>query len=163
MKNNEVDKALDIIHAVPIIALGTVSRSSQPWITPLFAVYDEGRGVFYWESSITDQHSRNISNNPKASIAVYDSSGSTTTGVYFEVLITEAIDPIIVEKARTMLFMRKGSNNSPKPTHNKDSIVPDTQRIYQATVIKSWINIKLYSDGFVIRDKRKEIELNLHA
>ncbi|WP_188435488.1 pyridoxamine 5'-phosphate oxidase family protein [Microbacterium murale] len=66
--------ARGIVDGIRYLTLATVDAGGVPWSTPVYFVADDELEFFYWMSSATSQHSRNIAAHPEVSLAVFDST-----------------------------------------------------------------------------------------
>src|SRR6187551_3580918 len=74
-----------IVRSLLYVTVATTSSVGEPWNSPVYSAYDD-RGNFYWTSSPLAQHSRNIDQNGRAFLAIYDSMvpAGKGEGVYIE-------------------------------------------------------------------------------
>ncbi len=72
-----------ILAATHYATLSTVDKHGQPWAAPVHYAFD-GIDTFYWWSSTTSQHSRNIEQNSNVYITIFDSAApeGTAVGLY---------------------------------------------------------------------------------
>jgi uncharacterized protein YhbP (UPF0306 family) len=63
---------LGIVFNSKFMSLATASTDGQPWVSPLVYGCDE-QLRFYWASAHEARHSVNVSANPRAALAIYDS------------------------------------------------------------------------------------------
>ena len=94
------------IHAAEILveniycSVATCSKNGDPWSSPLFYSLDSCCNLF-WASAVSAVHSRFLSRNPRAFIAIYDSSAPprTATGLYLrgkvEVILNSSVDTVV--------------------------------------------------------------------
>lgn len=67
------DELVELLFRSSFMTLATSDEASQPWASPVeFACDEELR--FYWASEMDARHSRNISNNPRVALSIYDSA-----------------------------------------------------------------------------------------
>ena len=67
------DRARSVIDANRYMALGTVDKAGQPWVSPVWFATEDYRN-FHWVSSPDAKHSLNLAAHPEVAIAIYDSS-----------------------------------------------------------------------------------------
>jgi uncharacterized protein YhbP (UPF0306 family) len=67
------DVAKNVIDTNRYMVLGTADPTGLPWVSPVYFAHD-GYRDFYWVSSPTTRHSRNVAVRTDVSIAVFDSS-----------------------------------------------------------------------------------------
>lgn len=67
------ERAKEIIKEILYITIATTSREGQPWNSPVYSAFDESYN-FYWASDQNGQHSKNIAENNKIFIVIYDST-----------------------------------------------------------------------------------------
>jgi len=81
----------------------------------VYSAYDD-RANFYWTSSPLAQHSRNIDQNGKAFLAIYDSTvpEGKGEGVYVEAAAAGLVIPEEINKAKTNLARRVGKQVGPE-------------------------------------------------
>lgn len=65
-------RARAVIDANKYMTLGTADQDGHPWVTPVYFTPD-GYTDFYWASSPTAKHSRNLDHRPDLSIVIFDS------------------------------------------------------------------------------------------
>jgi uncharacterized protein YhbP (UPF0306 family) len=66
----KLERVRSLLASQTTLALGTADESSIPRSTPLFYLADDAL-CLYWFSSRSSLHSRNLSCNPQASVAVF--------------------------------------------------------------------------------------------
>ena len=145
--NKHESRAREIVQRLLYLTVATASGQGQPWNSPVYAAYDE-HSNFYWSSSPEAQHSRNIRENDKVFLVIYDSTVPEGKGeaVYVEATAAALEDPAEIGQAKLGLA-RRASNVStepdqsePGPTASSPMIKGDTFGIYgsrfRSTVLK---------------------------
>src|SRR5690348_8698929 len=96
----EITRAKQIIEKILYITLATVDNDGQPWNSPVYSAYDSEYN-FYWASDRNGQHSRNIAENNKVFVVIYDSTvpEGTGEGVYIQAKAYMLIDKNEIQKA----------------------------------------------------------------
>lgn len=87
------EKAKQIIESNIYMTLATASKSGQPWISPVFFVYDDSYNL-YWISNKESRHSNLVRDNNKVAIVIFDSSAveGEADAVYLEAEAEEMSD-----------------------------------------------------------------------
>lgn len=150
MSNTE--KVKQIIEKIIYITLATCSKDGQPWNSPVSAFHDESLN-FYWTSWTKNQHSKNIRENPRVFIVIYDSTApeSTGEGVYIKAKAYELNKQHEIEQAL--------SYRNKKVIRDAKVFMGDyPRRIYKAVPEKVWINEEGEVNGNYI-DIRTEVDL----
>lgn len=73
-------KFLEIIESIIYLNLATVDKLGNPHNAPVYTAYDESYN-FYWKSWTENQHSKNIEENGKCFVTLYDSTTPAGTGI----------------------------------------------------------------------------------
>ena len=149
------EKAAKVITETIYAAVASCTKTGEPWNSPVFVVYDEFLN-FYWASSASSQHSRNLRSNSKVFLAIYDSSApwGTGQGVFIEAEAMEVSDPYEIARACQLRKARVPSAKQPPESF----IGARPRRIYRATPKRVWVNQDGQTNGFFV-DERVEIEL----
>ena len=71
--------ARTLVLANSYLTLATVGADGVPWATPVWFAA-RGLDVFVWASKPGAQHSRNIAENPRVSLVIFDSSATPGDG-----------------------------------------------------------------------------------
>jgi len=144
-----------IINKIIYITVAT-SSNGQPWNTPVYAVHDD-KYNFYWISWKKSQHSKNISENKKAFIVIYNSTRPLGTNILQSVYIkAEAHEVNNGEELESAVgYLNKSENKKYKL---KDFTGNNPKRIYKAIPKKFWLNAK--SESMVNR-KTKEMRVEV--
>lgn len=150
-----IEKAKNIIESNLYCSLSTCSTDGDPWISPVFFVYDDDWNL-YWSSAIISQHSQNIySNRGKVAIAIYGSQvpEGTGQGLYFTgtAKVVESFESALAEKIIGWARQRtKNANNKTAADYLGDS----PRRFYQFTPQNVWVTGKrTVSNGQLVDTK----------
>jgi Pyridoxamine 5'-phosphate oxidase len=143
----------EVFEQIKYCTVATVSNDGQPWNTVVFSAYDD-KGNIYWGSHVDAQHSRNIRNNGKVFLVIYNSTvaAGTGVGVYIKATCAEISDPTEVKFAHNLLQTRRivpywklGDVKANFPV-----------RLYKAVPEQIWTNDESRRDGVYI-DTRAEL------
>lgn len=79
-----------LVNRMKYMTLSTVDQNGNPWVTPLFYVFDDQYN-FYWYSRRVADHSKNISHNSAAAVSIYDQNMSEDNagGLYLKGVASE--------------------------------------------------------------------------
>jgi len=100
------DEARAILDENILGTLATVNSDGSAWATPLHVIYDET--ALYWFSNADKQHSLNIGNDPRVSLAIFSQDESRgPKGVYFNGSV-EALADEDIESVRQRMRDRTG-------------------------------------------------------
>jgi hypothetical protein len=136
-----IPKAIEIIRNVKYMTIATASEDGQPWNTPVAWFRFNRDYVLYWASWVDNQHSKNIRDNGKAFIVIYDSTpadGKPSAGVYIQAETSELND-----KDEVMQAAKVFGNDPYNSSDGHEYLGAKPRRIYKATPQKMWLN----SDG----------------
>jgi general stress protein 26 len=138
------EKAKNILNTIRYITIATVDGNGQPWNSPVSASLSCGN--FYWASSKKNQHSKNIVDNGKAFIVVYDSTApeGTGEGVYIKAEACEISDRNDIRQIA--------------PNDIEEYSGRSHRRLYRATPLEAWLNDEGELDGKYM-DIRVKIDL----
>lgn len=142
--------AQKIIDSLKYITIATSDKSGQPWNSPVGHFLDNEHN-FYWCSWKDNKHSKNIRENNKVFIVIYDSKAPAGTG--------EGVYVLATAHELTKLDDIKDALKHNTDPYNQDA--PETfsgdypRRVYKAVPGKFWINDEGNLDGNYI-DVRKE-------
>lgn len=161
MSDNHNKRVAEIIQQILYITIATASKDGQPWNTPVYSGFDENLN-FYWASDKGSQHSRNVRENSRVFLVIYDSTMAEGTGegVYIEAEAVELTDKEEMKVARRSTQGRKGKQAEEDPyiQFTGDNI----RRIYKATPKKIWMNDdEKDANGNYVRDIRVEVPLDI--
>jgi nitroimidazol reductase NimA-like FMN-containing flavoprotein (pyridoxamine 5'-phosphate oxidase superfamily) len=158
MSERHRNRAREIVQRILYVTIATASSKVEPWNSPVYSAYDDDAN-FYWTSSPHAQHSRNIDDNGKAFLVIYDSTApeGTGEGVYVEATAAALEDPAEIAEARRNLALRVRKQLGPEPDRLLEAGV---QRIYRATPKRVWMNgFEHDANGSFVRDIRVEIPI----
>jgi hypothetical protein len=138
------------------LTLATVDNNSDPWNAPVYSAFDE-KYTFYWMSSLTSQHSKNIRLNSKTFAVMYDSTvlEGTGFGVYLRGNSYElnSIDIEEIIHGIRVLGTRIHATDFPKAS---DYLSPFHRRVYKFIPEQAWVNTIVTIQGKKL-DQRLEI------
>jgi general stress protein 26 len=151
------NRAKEIIRNILYITLATTSKEGWPWNSPVYSASDESY-TFYWISYKNAQHSKNITENRRVFIVIYNSTvpEGTGVGVYIQAKAYVVTDEEEVQRAVNYLYQRIGGQPPPEKVKELQGDCP--RRIYKAVLEKFWINARGEVDGNYI-DVREEVVL----
>ena len=101
MKSSYINRARQIIGKINYATIATASKEGRPWNSPVAQVHDKELNI-YWFSDKEGQHSRNVRENDRVFIVIYDSTvpEGQGEGVYIEAKAYEVTDPDEITYAR---------------------------------------------------------------
>lgn len=144
-------KAKDILAKIRYATLATVTPEGMPWNSPVAHEIDKNYNI-YWFSDKENQHSKNLRNNPRVFIVIYDSTAPEGEGVYMEADVIELSDADEINKIRNA---KKG-----KEINDAENFLGGAvRRCYKATPSRMWMNDAEVRNGDFIRDYRVEVNL----
>lgn len=151
-----IQRTKEIISKILYITIATASKDGSPWNSPVYSAYDEEYN-FFWISSPEAQHSKNIKENNRVFLVIYDSTiaEGTGEGVYIQAKAYELTDEEEITHALQYHYGRK--EKSPRPAI--DFLGNQPRRIYKAVPEKVWINTDKKIESHHV-DGRVEIPLN---
>ena len=147
------NKAKKVIKDITYITLATSSSKGEPWNSPVYSAFDKSYN-FYWASWTENQHSRNIMENNKVFVVVYDSRvvEGTGFGVYIKGKACQLNHIEEIKNAISLMYKRKGKNaRSPEQFLRKFP-----RRIFKFVPEKVWVNSSGEVKGNFV-DKRVDI------
>jgi nitroimidazol reductase NimA-like FMN-containing flavoprotein (pyridoxamine 5'-phosphate oxidase superfamily) len=150
-------EAVKILKKIIYATVATSTATGEPWNSPVYIVYDDELN-FYWASGKSSQHSRNIVENSRISIVVYDSTvpWGTGRGVFIE---GRAREVVAIDEIVKACELRKARVTEAK--YPPEEFLPDKPRsIYKVTPTKLWVNQDVRVDGYFV-DERTELNLNM--
>lgn len=155
MNMDNTAKAKSIISKILYITIATATKSGTPWNSPVYSAYDDNYN-FYWASDQNGQHSKNIRENSKIFIVIYDSTvpEGTGEGVYIQANAYELTDTDEIIRALKCLDKRV----SKKPHSSDQFLGKMPRRVYKAVPEKFWLNGDGEINGNYI-DIRHEVKL----
>ncbi len=148
-------RAKEIIDKIAYATIATSSPDGQPWNSPVYYNHDEKMNI-YWVSDKNGQHSKNIKENSRVFIVLYDSTATEGegVGVYIQAVASQVTDPNEILKVRRI---KKGSHFQQSPD---DFLGGSIRYMYKAVPEKIWLNEAEVVDGAFIRDYRVEISID---
>jgi nitroimidazol reductase NimA-like FMN-containing flavoprotein (pyridoxamine 5'-phosphate oxidase superfamily) len=151
-------RAKEIIEKILYITIATASRDGTPWNSPVYSAFDEDYN-FYWVSDQNGQHSKNIAENDKIFMEIYDSTvpEGTGEGVYIQAKAYKLESPKDIEYGLMYLVERVNKRKDPKP-RVAEFQGDNPRRVYKAVPEKVWVNGNGDINGKYI-DIRIELEL----
>ena len=154
MKKEPAKRAAEILESKKIIVVATAGKDGQPWNTPAAGFRFPGELDFYWTSWQQNQHSKNIRENKRVFIVVFDEEAAE--GVYFVADAQELNDEQEVWAAAKVF----GENNKFCPSNGDEYLGDKPRRIYKAVPSQAWMNAdKVDESGKSQYDFREEISL----
>ena len=156
-------RAAEIINKVLYITIASVSKDSQPWNSPVYSGFDEDLN-FYWSSDKESQHSKNVRDNGKVFLVIYDSTApeSTGEGVYVQAKAQELGENDEIQVARRVTQTRKGQADELSEREYEKFSGSAVRRVYKAVPQKAWMNdVELDKDNKYIRDIRVEVPIDI--
>lgn len=151
MSHYHIQRAKQILASIHYATLATVSEDGTLNNSPVQYDLDADLNI-YWTSDKNSQHSRNVRNNGKVSIVIYDSTAPVGKGegVYFEATATELdhTEKIINTKSDIQLHLDEFQGKA-------------VRRIYKASPIHAWLNDVEEINGQFIRDYKVKLSLDL--
>lgn len=148
-------KAKDIIAKIIYINIATITKTNNPWNSPVFSAYDNDYN-FYWRSDKNALHSKNIENNGKVFITIYatDVPWGKGEGVFIQAAAKELIDESEINDALYLLDKRAGKSIGKSDKFSNSY----PRRVYKAVPQKFWMNVDGEVDGQFV-DKKVEVQL----
>lgn len=132
-------KAKKVINDILYITIATSDKNNQPWNSPVYSAFDKNYN-FYWASWKENKHSKNIKENEKVFVVIYDSTvlEGTGFGVYMrgKAHQLEIKDMIEIIKSLRLLYSRK--NKKPRKPEEFLALLP--RRIYKFIPEQVWVN-----------------------
>jgi nitroimidazol reductase NimA-like FMN-containing flavoprotein (pyridoxamine 5'-phosphate oxidase superfamily) len=149
-------RAKEIIAEREYITIATSGSDGQPWNSPVYSAFDENY-VFYWGSHVDAQHSKNIAQNNKVFLVIYDSTvpAGEGEGVYVLATAEKITDPKEKDKAHKAIQDRRPSFYWRREEFDE----PTPLSLYKAVPQKIWMNGEGTKDGHYI-DIRVDVLLN---
>jgi general stress protein 26 len=146
--------AKKVIDTIQYIDLATVTKEGTPWSSPLWFVRDN-KYNFYFYSPKYSQHSKNVKENGKGFVVIYDSKAPKGAGfgVYMTAKVKELNKTTDINNAIKLIFKKKKKQRTPQ-----DFLGKSPRRIYKITPIKVWVNDAELKNGLYL-DYRIPIKL----
>jgi len=151
-----VAKAKEEIKNRLYLTLATVDNNSSPWNAPVYSAFDQ-KYNFYWMSSLTSQHSKNIRYNSKTFAVIYNSTvpEGTGFGVYLRGNSYELNSRDINDITYGIAVMAARIHRSDLPPAN-DYLFPFPRRVYKFIPHQAWVNRIVTIQGKKV-DQRLEV------
>lgn len=156
MEDKFLQRAKKIISKILYITIATSTKEGTPWNSPVYSAFDEDYN-FYWASDTNGQHSKNINENNKVFLVIYDSTASEGTGegVYVQAKAQELANENEILQALEVLDKRVGKSRK----RDVNEFLGDyPRRVYKAVPEKVWVNDDGEINGNYV-DIRIEVEL----
>jgi nitroimidazol reductase NimA-like FMN-containing flavoprotein (pyridoxamine 5'-phosphate oxidase superfamily) len=137
MNGKHLELARRIVQDIKYMAIATVSKAGEPWNSPVYCAFDADYN-FYWASDREACHSRNIRENPRVFLAIYDSTvpEGTGRGVYVQAKAVELDNPEEIREGLVQLDRRVGEPHQ-TPDHFMGAM---HRRVYRANPQRVWVN-----------------------
>jgi nitroimidazol reductase NimA-like FMN-containing flavoprotein (pyridoxamine 5'-phosphate oxidase superfamily) len=134
-RENADKNAKAILSGLIYITAATVGSDFLPWVSPVFAAFDEAY-QFFWVSASEARHSQNINATHRVAIVVYDSTvpAGTGKGVYIQGTADELTEEQGIIHALQTLEQRGWK----KPLN--EVVGASIQRVYRAVPERMWIS-----------------------
>ena len=134
-----ISKAKKVISDIIYITIATSDKNNQPWNSPVYSAFDKNYN-FYWASWRENQHSKNIKENEKVFVVIYDSTApeSTGFGVYMRGKARQLEKKDIVEIIKSLKLLYSRKNKKPRKPEEFLAIFP--RRIYKFVPEQIWVN-----------------------
>jgi general stress protein 26 len=115
-----------VIDSIEYIDLATVTSGGKPWSSPLWFVRDNNYNFYFYSPNYT-QHTKNIRENGKGFVVIYDSRAPEGTGfgVYMTAKVKELSKVAEVEEAIKWIQTKKKKAKTPQ-----DFLGESPRRIY---------------------------------
>lgn len=158
MEDKFLTRAKSIIEKILYITIATASKDGQPWNSPVYSAFDKNYN-FFWASDQNGQHSKNIKENNKIFLVIYDSTAreGTGEGVYVLAKAYELTDKEEITHALKHLDGRVSKQKDPTIRVSEfQNEMP--RRVYKAVPEKVWVNDDGEINGNYI-DIRIEVDL----
>jgi hypothetical protein len=131
-------KAKAVLDTINYITIATVDSKGQPWNTPVAGFHFANDYTFYWASWLNNLHSKNIREQSKVFVVVYDSTpsnGEPGAGVYMLGKAVELNNELEV-MAAALVF----KNDPYNPSDGAHYLGDYPRRIYRFTPQQIWMN-----------------------
>lgn len=154
---NSKERIKEIISEREYITIATVDGDGQPWNSPVYSAFDD-KYIFYWGSHKDAQHSKNIAQNNKVFLVIYDSTVTPGKGegVYIKAIALPIADVKEKDKAHSLIQERR----DPIPYWRRDEFDGETPlALYKAVPVEIWTNDSDRKDGHYI-DVREIVKLS---
>jgi nitroimidazol reductase NimA-like FMN-containing flavoprotein (pyridoxamine 5'-phosphate oxidase superfamily) len=126
-----------IIDANLYLTLGTVDPDGHPWTSPVYFAA-AGHREFYWVSATDARHSRHLTERPRVSMVVFDSTVAPYHGrAVYAVGEARELSGGDLDRALQVYPGREGRGGA--PVTRQDVTAPAPYRLYRATVSDMWV------------------------
>jgi nitroimidazol reductase NimA-like FMN-containing flavoprotein (pyridoxamine 5'-phosphate oxidase superfamily) len=127
-----------VIDANSYLTLATADRAGQPWPSPVWYAHRLYR-EFFWVSSPTAQHSRNLADRPQAGVVIFDSHvpARTAQAVYLTVTAAEVTADELAQGIE--VYSARSRALGAKRWTPEEVCVPAPLRLYRATVAELFV------------------------
>lgn len=126
----------EILNNVSYVTIATASVDAEPWNTPVLAVFDDTY-TMYWTSLSDTRHSKNIRENSRVHLSVYEPAVCERDGVYIQATAEELLNEEEVSRAAALLYAKKGK----EPRAAKEFLGESNRRMYKAVPQRFWISL----------------------
>lgn len=131
-------RALEVVSAEKYVVLGTASPSGEPWACPVWFAHD-GLERFYWLSRPQRTHSVNLTDRPRISLVVFDSSQPTGVGLaFYATAHAGEVADADLENALAIVSARSVAHGGRAWDRRRIEGAP--LRLYEARPIELWLN-----------------------
>ena len=152
-------RARKAINDILYITIATCDKNNQPWNSPVYSAFDKNYN-FYWASWKENQHSKNIKENEKVFVIIYDSTVSEGTGfgVYMKGKARQLEKKDIIEVVKSLKLLYSRKNKKPRKPEEFLALLP--RRVYKFVPEQIWVNSESDVKGHFI-DSRVDITSNI--
>jgi nitroimidazol reductase NimA-like FMN-containing flavoprotein (pyridoxamine 5'-phosphate oxidase superfamily) len=138
------------------LVLATVGGDGEPWVSPLFFAAD-GQRRLYWTSEPGARHSRNLRENPRVAIVIYDdAAGHRVDGLYLTAAARELGEPDEIVRALAVMAQK------PQPERWRAAVTDVSAtgpwRVYRADIFCAQLRATELVDGRPVA-RRVSVEL----
>jgi nitroimidazol reductase NimA-like FMN-containing flavoprotein (pyridoxamine 5'-phosphate oxidase superfamily) len=136
--DDPIAAARAVIDANSYMTLGTADESGRPWVSPVWFAHSDYR-EFFWVSSPTARHSRNLASRPEVSIVIFDSQ--VPVGGAQAVYVSASAEELVGEAFESGIaaFSRKSEVDG-LPAWSRDDVEgPAKHRFYRAVAAEHFI------------------------
>lgn len=128
--------AQDLLEVNRYLTLSTVDAQGLPWTTPVYFA-SAGLRQYYWISVTDARHSLNLTERPKVSLVVFDSTVEPYHGrALYAVATARQVADSDLDAA---LDVYPGPDRGAAPTSRADVTGSSPYRLYQATASDLWV------------------------
>jgi nitroimidazol reductase NimA-like FMN-containing flavoprotein (pyridoxamine 5'-phosphate oxidase superfamily) len=122
------------------MTLGTVEPDGLPRLTPVYYTHDRYR-TFYWVSAPDAQHSRNLGQQPRLAIVIFDSTVDPpkTRAVYLDATAEEVPEPELGAACATAF---RSVGNGAKAFAPEELSGSAVLRLYRATATSHAVHVR---------------------